>query len=295
MHLNIACHCRRLFILAICSMVASPCASAEELTDDASRGQLLRYAASLDVTKAFPDNFFLPSDAAPKANWFFGIDVSHYDGAIDWDVAYDQKIGFAYVKASQGKSKVDSFFRKNWAALRNLPQSSKIYRGAYHFVSAKDDPILQAKNFYDVVGNPVGGDLPPTLDLEWDVSGSSSNPDTDDAWKSIPTKAKRIEIIKAVAAEVEQRFKVKPIFYTNASWWADRIGDAPELSGYRIWIADYSRKSQLNEVPKSVPGYSTPLWQFTERGRAKEGFTGALDVNVFKGKEADFKAAFGLK
>ena len=46
-----------------------------------------------------------------------GVDVSHYQGEIDWKVLGRQDIDFAYIKATEGSSHVDEKFSQNWSCL----------------------------------------------------------------------------------------------------------------------------------------------------------------------------------
>jgi GH25 family lysozyme M1 (1,4-beta-N-acetylmuramidase) len=98
-------------------LVLSPCvAAAEDLVDDYSRGDLLRYSMSIGPNaRAFPDGFTFPNDAKPRPELLFGVDVSHYDGVINWSRAREQEIRFAYVKATQGVQSTDNTLARNWA------------------------------------------------------------------------------------------------------------------------------------------------------------------------------------
>ena len=93
---------------------------------------------------------------------------------------------------------------------------------------------------------------------------------------------------------VERSTRKVPIIYTQPGWWHDRVGTTDKLAKYQIWVADYTAKSQLSEVPKKVPGYVGNIWQFSEHGRAKEGFPTKIDVSIFRGAEEEFLMAFGL-
>jgi GH25 family lysozyme M1 (1,4-beta-N-acetylmuramidase) len=85
---------RQTFQAAMVVLALSPClAAAEDLVDDYSRGDLLRYSMSIGRNaRMFPDGFTFPSDAKARPELFFGTDVSHYDGVIDWSKARRQEI-----------------------------------------------------------------------------------------------------------------------------------------------------------------------------------------------------------
>jgi len=119
-----------------------------------------RYHASNFVTYpefgiAVPDNYII-----------HGIDVSHHQDDINWDLVKSMqvkniKIGFVFIKATEGIGKVDSHFNQNWFRSKD----AGICRGAYHFFLATKSGKLQAQNFIDVV-ELKRGDLPPVLDVE---------------------------------------------------------------------------------------------------------------------------------
>jgi GH25 family lysozyme M1 (1,4-beta-N-acetylmuramidase) len=88
-------------------------------------------------------------------DWYpAGIDVSHYDGSIDWDAVAAAGIVFAFAKATEGITFHDNRFDFNYAEMARVG----IFRGAYHFGHPGIDPIAQADYFFNTV-NPVAGDL----------------------------------------------------------------------------------------------------------------------------------------
>ena len=288
--------CFKLLATGLLLVALATHASAEvrDLVDDFSRGDLLRYAMSLTPkAAAVPDRFLFPNDAKARAEWAFGTDVSHHDGTIDWQKARQHEIRFVWVKATQGVDFRDSMFAKNWAELEKMwgDEATRVHRGAYHFMSADGDAKAQVRNFLSNVGTSLPSDLPPTIDLEWDAPAGSQDPGEADRWKALSAN----EIVEKVLVwldAVEQATGKTPVIYTAAAWWNERIGKTDKLAKYKIWIADYSRKSQLSESPRLPSGHVAPLWQFSERGRVKEGFSTNVDVNVFKGTIDDFLLAF---
>jgi len=252
----------------------------------------MRYAMTLGpAAAAVPDRFVFPNDAQARAEWSFGTDVSHHDGTIDWSKARPHHIRYVWVKATQGIDFRDRMFAKNWADLGKMWQdeATRVHRGAYHFMSAQGDPSAQAQNFLSNVGPLLSSDLPPTIDLEWDAP-AGSDPGQADRWKALSSR----EIVEKALVwleAVERSTGKTPVIYTAASWWNERIGTTDKLKKYKIWIADYTRTSQLNETPRLPAGQEAPLWQFSERGRVQDGFSTNVDVNVFKGTVDQFLVA----
>jgi lysozyme len=259
---------------------------------------------------SLPLPFSFPGGA--RADSLFGVDVSHHNFdrchcQVDWSKAAGQKVVFAYVKATQGDGFVDSSFRNNWAGLKGLA----VHRGAYHFLTADKDPTAQAAHFVDVVRQAGGlkpGDMPPSLDIEWDIRFSGgkmvldANGKPADAWSNVPA-ATILANMKTWLAYVEKELGRVPVIYTSRAWWDGRLGDRTligQFSRHKMWIADYSASGRGTEKPADFSTHPSALWQFTDSGVVRE-FTKddaddfGADVSIFKGPMAEFTAAFDLK
>jgi len=289
---------RRSFQVAAAALMLSPClAVAEDLVDDYSRGDLLRYSMSIGPdARKFPDGFTFPNDAKARPELFFGTDVSHYDGVIDWSKARQQEIRFVYVKATQGVQSTDNTFPRNWADLAKVWDNDKtrVYRGAYHFLSAQGDAKAQAQHFLLTLGSVLSTDLPPSVDVEWDAPPGSTDLDAADRWRSL-SPSEIVVKVQSWLEVVEKATGRLPVIYTQPGWWQNRVGMTDKLAKYQIWVADYTTKSQLSEVPRKVPGYITNVWQFSEHGRAEIGFPTKIDVSIFRGSQQEFLTALGLQ
>jgi lysozyme len=300
----------------------------EPLEHDFSRADLfqlmldrLQEKAPLPKKNLFrPKGFSFPRDALwddpdseanPRKDSIFGIDVSHHNEGdcgckIDWSAIQSQKIAFAYVKASQGVKSFDKRFDEHWRDIKALPPGRAIYRGAYHFLSADGSGASQADNFLGMIGSKLDPtDLPPSLDLEWDVRTGpdgkiilGSDGKARDFWDTVVSPQEIIDRALEWLKVVEARTGRIPIVYTNRAWWNERIKDEGKfaaLSRYKIWIADYSKNGRAQETP-SVPNRAKwHLWQFTASAKiAQGGLPTAVDANIFKGNDKAFRAAFSL-
>lgn len=289
------------------SLLATACTSltgssqADEfyyLVDELSRADLSMFALlQFDGDRELPRHFKFPDHVKPGQVW--GIDVSHHQGRIDWTDVPDQGVFFAYMKASQGKRFKDRQFGRNWIAVNELRnQGKKIHRGAYHFLSAGFSGAEQAKLFIEQVGKLEGADMPACLDMEWDFEVRDGRVVTDasgnaiDRWAGLSSE----EIVQKALSwleAVEQGTGKQPIIYTNAHWWQQRIGESKKLSKYKIWIADYSRRSLTAEKPREINGHQWAIWQLTDRGFAA-GVGGNVDTNRFRTNESDFYSEFNI-
>jgi len=265
------------------------------LTDDISRHELFQYAVSLEFGPAvtIPERFALPDDTRGKPEWTFGVDISHYDGRVNWELVSSQGVAFVYVKATQGEAGYDGKFAENWSALAKLNSQPRLWRGAYHFLSADADARAQAQNFLKVAGAAAAGDMPPCLDLEWDIVRGGSQ----DRFSKY-TAEQIVEKAKMWLVTVEQASPGrKPIIYTNKTFWLQHgLDKTSGLEGYGIWIADYTQKSRLAQTPIAPAGFEIALWQFSEMGHFTQSGIAAthVDVSLFKGGRPDFAKRFAL-
>jgi lysozyme len=271
-----------------------------DLVDEPSRQELLKWGSGLEPN-AIPPAFTFPQDTTfdsvervPRMNSIFGIDLSHYNRTdLPFEELKRQNIQFVYVKATQGIGHKDSSFAQFWAALDSLPPSRKVFRGAYHFLSASDDPVMQADRFVAYVNLHGGfkpGDMAPVMDLEWDKASANSP----DRWQS-HTPQEIVSITLSFLARVEQLTGRVPMIYSARSWWRERKIPDSEISKfarYAIWAADYSRASLKRESPAS-PGNAKPaLWQFSESSNISKIYPEGVDANIFKGTQTDFLRTF---
>jgi lysozyme len=188
-----------------------------------------------------------------------GIDVSHYQGRIDWEKVSNQDIHFAFVKATEGGDYQDSIFCDNW----DIMAQNGIKRGAYHFFRPNSPVDLQISNFIDNVSLETG-DLPPVLDIET-YDGAS-----------------KIQIITAMRKwlyEIEINYDVKPIIYTNIKFFNKNL--AGHFKDYPLWIARYNSRE-----PRLADSRDWDFWQYGNKGKI-EGINGHVDFNVFSGNMID--------
>lgn len=265
------------------------------LEDDFTREELLRMHAPMDFgVESILRNFKFPDDTLTSTGpRVYGIDISHYSPSdLPLSKLKSINVHYVYAKATQGTGFKDSKFGYFWKTLGALPQNQKVFRGAYHFLSSSSDPVKQAERYVDYV-NLQGGfrtdDLPPVMDLEWDVVNGSS-----DRWKS-KTPQQIVKDALAFLGRVEQLTGRTPMLYTVRSWWRERgipEAEIAKFSRYLLWIADYSNATLQNENPRGPNGVMPDLWQFTDSSRLSAYPSVKLDANVFYGTGNQFVNTF---
>ncbi len=202
----------------------------------------------------------------PAAYDIHGIDVSRYQHTIAWEEVksmqvLDVKLGFAFIKATEGIGNVDPQFFRNWKKAK----SNDIVRGAYHFFIPTKDGKMQAQNFIKRV-DLQSGDLPPVLDIEQLFGVSKTQ-----------LKAEVTQWLDVV----ENYYQVKPIIYTNVDFYKKNLGS--DFDKYPLWVAHYYEQAQ----PRINRGWV--FWQHNDRGNVN-GITSKVDFNVFSGDSAAFKS-----
>ena len=179
-----------------------------------------------------------------------GIDVSRYQGVIDWEaVAASNEICYAYMKATEGESLVDRMYR------RNIQEARKAgFRvGSYHFYRPNVNWKSQVKNMTQHV-RAEEQDLVPIVDIE--VRGRVN-------------EEKFIRDLKQFVRAVEEYYGCKPLLYTYHNFYNKHL--VGYFHGYQWMIARYRE-----DAPTLNDGTDYIMWQYTASGEI-EGVSGDVD------------------
>jgi len=195
-----------------------------------------------------------------------GVDVSRFQGNVDWPKAASSGVHFAFIKATEGAEVFDPQFSANWqgTAAAGLP------RGAYHFYYFCRTGAEQAQWFIQNVPREAGA-LPPVLDIEWTRS------------PSCPVRPGP-EVVRAEAADFLARltdhYGKRPIIYTSVDFFNGN--QLWQLGGYEFWL-----RSVAGHPDQIFGGQQFTFWQYSGTGLA-QGFHGPVDLNAFAGNESDW-------
>ena len=194
----------------------------------------------------------------PSGYRVHGFDVSHHQGAINWEALKSTQtsefpVRFVFMKASEGGDFSDTTFVHNF----DLARRYGFIRGAYHFYNPKTDALRQADFFIRSV-KLEPGDLPPVLDIE------KRGDDTERLRKDLLIWLRKIE----------NYYKVKPILYTSYKFKTRYLNDSI-FNTYPYWIAHY----YVDSVEYKG---QWRFWQHTDAGTLP-GITEQVDLNVFNG------------
>jgi GH25 family lysozyme M1 (1,4-beta-N-acetylmuramidase) len=201
-----------------------------------------------------------------------GIDVSHWQGTIDWPSVASSGVRFVFMKASESQTYVDATYETNRAGA----EAAGLDVGAYHFAqpdTTKKDAKKEADHFVDTA-QPAKGELLPVLDLERNNGlDAATMRDWVSNWLS----------------EVTDRVGVKPIIYTSAGFWQSYMDDTTQFAdeGYKtLWIAHWTTGNTPNVPADNWGGNGWTFWQWSDCGSVP-GISGCVDLDYFNGINID--------
>ena len=198
-----------------------------------------------------------------------GIDVSKYQGAIDWQAAGRSGVRFAWIKATEGGDRKDDRFEENW----NGARAAGIPAGAYHFYYFCR-PVEEQIAWFKTHVPPAGDALPPVLDMEWNHLSPTCK-------LRPPPDQVRADMERFLAA-MESFYGKRPIIYTTVDFHRDVLhGDV--LGHHVFWV-----RSVASHPSAKYGDRRWTFWQYTATGSVP-GVRGKVDRNVFAGNEAQWK------
>lgn len=185
-----------------------------------------------------------------------GIDVSSYQGVIDWDSVAAAGYDFAIIKATEDDGYENPYFLESWVNAKHVG----LIRGAYHFARPSLlDAAAEANYFLAIVGELEQGDF---LVLDIEAGDGDLGP-----WA--------LEFLR----HVESQVGFKPFVYSGA-WFTGPHGFADDtaLAEYGLWLASYT--AAMPAAP--APWQFVAIWQYTDKG-VVPGIKGDVDLNIFNG------------
>lgn len=213
-----------------------------------------------------------PVDWDGRAPWAYpvhGIDVSRWQPDIDWPAARTAGVSFVFIKATEGVEELDPMFRAHWSGAGQ----AGVPRGAYHFFYFCASAAEQARWFIANVPRTAAG-MPHVLDMEWNPHSPTCRLRPDAA--TVRAEARTFLDI------LERHYGRRPIVYTTVDFARDT--GIERLPGTQFWL-----RSVAGHPRETYPGADWTFWQYTGTGSV-EGVRGPVDINVFRGSAAAWKA-----
>ena len=206
---------------------------------------------------------------SPQRYPVHGIDISVWQGQVDWRLAHANGVNFVFMKATEGSDHADPGFDQNWRAAA----AAGVPHGAYHFFYHCSSAALQARWFEAHVPK-AQGTLPPVLDMEW-------TPRSPTCPNKRPATVVRRDA-KVFLEAVARHYGKRPIIYTTVDFYNEN--QLWHLNGVDFWL-----RSVAAHPSDSFPGQRWLIWQYSGTGSVP-GIAGRVDLNVFQGSSATFAA-----
>lgn len=208
------------------------------------------------------------SGPQPTAYPVHGVDISVWQGEVDWPTARANGVNFAYMKATEGGDLVDPAFQHNW----QTTASAGVPRGAYHFFYHCRPAIQQARWYIAHVPKSRAA-LPPVLDMEW----TPRSPTCPGKRPAATVRSEAQIYLRAIATHYDKR----PIVYTTLDFYQEN--ELWKLTGTDFWL-----RSVAAHPSDSFPGQHWLLWQYSGTGLVP-GIAGKTDLNAYAGSPDEFE------
>lgn len=199
-----------------------------------------------------------------------GVDVSKYQGNVDWMAVADSGVDFAYIKATEGGDRLDPKFFQNW----NGAKAAGLPHGAYHFVYWCR-PWQEEMSWFEqhVPRDPDA--LPPVLDVEATPTSSTCPRRLE--------KAETLREIKGMLAEMARHYGKKPIVYTTVDFYEAMFSDG-EMSEFPMWL-----RSTKHDPAVRYGNRAWHFWQYQSDAWVR-GIPTRVDRNAFYGDAKDWQS-----
>jgi len=205
----------------------------------------------------------------PHHHHVHGIDVSKWNGEIDWPAVRRSGVAFAFIKATEGSDRLDSRFADYWRGAK----AAGIAHAPYHFYYFCSTADAQADWFIANVPKEASM-LPPVLDAEWNSASPTcrTRPPADEVRTAMQRFMDRIEA----------HYGKRPIIYTTVDFHRDNL--VGHFGDYHFWL-----RSVAAHPENIYPARRWAFWQYTSTG-VVPGVAGDTDINVFAGSHKNWNA-----
>jgi GH25 family lysozyme M1 (1,4-beta-N-acetylmuramidase) len=241
-----------LLIGNIASASTETNASSSATTNAVVRHPELDWLGS-QVAKHEPNPPAVPT-FAPQTTQTPGLDVSGYQGNVNWSTVAANGAKFVYTKASEGTYYTNPYFSQQYTGAYNVG----ITHGAYHFATPDTTSGAAQADYFVAHGggwSKDGKTLPGMLDMEWDPYGA-------DCYGL--SHAGMVNWILSFSNEYHAKTTRWPTIYTANSWWTECTGNTGDFSSTNPLMLAYYSTSGPGPMPYNW-GYQT-IWQFADSG-----------------------------
>ncbi|HEY5836776.1 lysozyme [Streptomyces sp.] len=208
-----------------------------------------------------------PGTVMPLVTQTPGMDVSSYQGNVNWSAAWANGGKFAYIKATEGTSYTNPYFAQQYNGSYNVG----MIRGSYHFALPNVSSGATQADYFIAHGGGWSADgktLPGALDIEYNPYGATCYG---------LSAGSMVNWIASFSNQYHARTGRYPTIYSTTDWWTTCTGNSAAFSSTNaLWIARYA--SSAGTLPAGWPYYT--FWQYADSGvfpGDQDYFNGALD------------------
>lgn len=204
----------------------------------------------------------------PERHPIHGIDISKWQGDIDWKAVKSSGVAFVFIKATEGKDRIDPRFTEYW----NEASAAGLLHAPYHFFYFCSTADEQADWFIRNVPKDAMA-LPPVVDVEWNPGSPTC--------KTRPAPETVRGEIKRFMDRLQAYYGKRPIIYTSVDFHRENL--VGYFQDYHFWV-----RSVAKHPKETYAGRNWAFWQYTSTG-VIPGIKGPTDINVFGGSEQNWQ------
>ncbi len=220
-------------------------------------------SAQVPAAPVIPAQERQPGPHGRTASEISGVDLSKWQGEVDFPAIKAAGRSYVFIKATQGAREVDPNYRRNISDARKAGLAA----GSYHFYMTNESPEAQFVHMSTNV-SLLTGDLPPVVDIELLSRNTLQKPASE---------------LKLFLSLLEKKYRVKPIVYSGESFANEYLAG---FSGFPLWLAEYN-KDRAPKLPLDWKRWT--FWQHTQSGTVP-GVSGKVDLDRFNGTRRQFRA-----
>lgn len=197
-----------------------------------------------------------------------GIDVSHWQGEIDFEKVRAAGIEYAFIKSTEGGTWQDKRFLTNFHAAK----SSGVKAGAYHyFRGASSTPAQQRDNIVTMLTEAQYDFFTDYFAIDVESHGNENvSPDR---------MADKLHELLNLLLQEDILAEKPPLIYTSPEYWNNAVaGMRHHFSDYPLWIAHWYAEQPGLPLTWRQAGKSWTVWQYSSKGRV-EGIEGDVDLD----------------
>ncbi|MCT2585970.1 lysozyme [Actinophytocola gossypii] len=258
------------------AVLASPASADQDATPAGDQAAIDAYVRKYDhpmgsQIRKHEDTSAMPATVDPRDVGVMasvpGIDVSGWQGNVDWNAQWNAGKRFVWVKATEGTGYTSPYFAQQY----NGSYNRGFIRGAYHFALPDRSSGAAQATFFSNNGGGWSGDgktLPGALDMEYNPYGATCYG---------KSKSAMAAWIRDFSDTYHARWNKYPAIYTSTSWWNQCVGASFSRTN-PLWVARYS--STVGQLPYDWSFYT--VWQYSSTPIDQNTFNGSYDrLQVF--------------